>query len=502
MPCSLVGSGPELHYATTSKGDRICDFSYAGYRGGGVALPDVPEKAKVTPMAGDCSDKIQAAIDAVSGMPLINGFRGAVVMAPGSYQCKKSLNIRTSGVILRGSGSDKDGTIIQLTDSPHTCVVVASGNMTELIKSGRAHKEKKGRDKISGFSPFTTEIIDDYVPSGATSLSVRETGTIKPGNIIRISRPATAEWIHFMGMDNLVSDGKPGLWLKEGKLLSQEREVSSVSDKKITWEMPLVDCIDSLMLGTNNATVQKVLPDKKLMNCGVERLRITADKPKGNWSDTQNIGVILGDCADTWVRDLSILNQLPSIITSEESCRITIDSCKAEHPASISTGAGAPTDYRLAGQQALMNKCSAKGVRSFFVSTADSQSMLNVVLNCVFSGNNSIQPHMRWSTGLLLDGCMLKDGEIILRNRGGHGSGHGWTMGWAVVWNCTAKGITIEQPPGAINWCVGSSGNYEAVGKNSQDWLVSKGRPVKPESLYLAQLRARLGAQAVQAIGY
>ena len=45
IPCSLVGSGSELHYATTAKGDRICDFSYAGYRGGGVALPDVPEKA-------------------------------------------------------------------------------------------------------------------------------------------------------------------------------------------------------------------------------------------------------------------------------------------------------------------------------------------------------------------------------------------------------------------------------------------------------------------------
>lgn len=45
IPCSLVGSGPELHYATAAKGDRICDFSCAGYRGGGVALPDVPEKA-------------------------------------------------------------------------------------------------------------------------------------------------------------------------------------------------------------------------------------------------------------------------------------------------------------------------------------------------------------------------------------------------------------------------------------------------------------------------
>jgi hypothetical protein len=60
----------------------------------------------------------------------------------------------------------------------------------------------------------------------------------------------------------------------------------------------------------------------------------------------------------------------------------------------------------------------------------------------------------------------------------------------------------VEQPPGCINWCVGTTGNYDAVNTNTQDWLFSKGVPVKPKSLYLAQLRARLGDQAVKAIGY
>jgi hypothetical protein len=39
----------KLGYKRTANGDRIMDFSHAGYRGGGVALPDVPVKVTVQP---------------------------------------------------------------------------------------------------------------------------------------------------------------------------------------------------------------------------------------------------------------------------------------------------------------------------------------------------------------------------------------------------------------------------------------------------------------------
>ena len=100
-----------------------------------MALPDVPEKAKVTPMAGDCSDKIQAAIDSVSGMPLVNGFRGAVVLATGTYKCSKTLTLHTSGVVLRGSGPSRDGTIIRMIDAPHACVVIGSKSDPQEVRS-------------------------------------------------------------------------------------------------------------------------------------------------------------------------------------------------------------------------------------------------------------------------------------------------------------------------------------------------------------------------------
>ena len=503
IPCSLVGSGPELHYATTAKGDRICDFSYAGYRAGGVALPEVPEKAKVTPTAGDCSDKIQAAIDSVSSMPLVNDFRGAVVLAPGIYKCSKTLTLHTSGVVLRGAGASRDGTTLQMTEAPHACIVIGSKNEGQESKGKKKSKKKKELGGNPGASGGAIEVADDYVPAGATSLTLQKSDAFQVGDLVRISRPASTEWIHFMGMDNLVSDGEAGRWLKEGKSITQDREIKSVNGKQISWEMPLTDCIDASKLGANRATVQEISPDRKLSECGVENLRIEAAPPKGDWMDAQNIGVTLEGCEDAWVRNVSTLHQLPDVLVGESAERITLESVVANHPATVSKSsrsAGKATDFRLGGKQTLMNQCSSSGNGSFYVSTADPESMLNVVLNCVFSGDGSIQPHMRWSTGLLLDGCKLKDGEIILRNRSGMGSGHGWTMGWAVVWNCSAKGITVEQPPGSINWCVGSRGNYEMVSANTKEWLFSKGVPVKPESLYLAQLRARLGDQAVKAV--
>ena len=503
MPCSLVGNGPELHYATTAKGDQICDFSYAGYRSGGVALPDVPEKAKVAPMAGDCSDKIQAAIDSVSSMPLVNDFRGAVVLAPGTYKCSKTLTLHTSGVVLRGSGSSRDGTTIQMTEAPHPCIVIGSKSGSQESKGKKKSKKKKELGVELGTSGASVGIADDYVPSGATSLNLQKIDAFQVGDLVRFSRPASAEWIHFMGMDNLISDGEAGRWLKEGRALTQDREIKSVNGKQITWEMPLTDCIDASKLGVNRATVQEISPDHKLSECGVENLRIEATPPKGDWVDTQNIGVTLEGCEDSWVRKVSTLNQLPDVLVGEAAERITLESVVANHPATIaksSRSAGKATDFRLGGKQTLMNQCSSSGNGSFYISTANPESMLNVVLNCVFSGDGSIQPHMRWSTGLLLDGCRLKDGEIILRNRAGMGSGHGWTMGWGVVWNCSAKKITVEQPPGCINWCIGSSGNYETGSESTKEWLFSRGVPVKPESLYLAQLRARLGDQAVKAV--
>src|SRR5215510_3927581 len=99
----FMGSDGHLHYKTDSNGNRILDFSYAGYKGGGVALPVVPVAQTISSVSGDNTSHIQAAIDAVSSRtPDANGFRGAVLLQAGTYSVSGTLHITTGGVVLRG----------------------------------------------------------------------------------------------------------------------------------------------------------------------------------------------------------------------------------------------------------------------------------------------------------------------------------------------------------------------------------------------------------------
>ena len=58
-----------LIYSPDSLGNRIPDFSYCGYMAGEKLIPDVPAKVFVPFSHGDATNRIQAAIDYVAGLP-------------------------------------------------------------------------------------------------------------------------------------------------------------------------------------------------------------------------------------------------------------------------------------------------------------------------------------------------------------------------------------------------------------------------------------------------
>jgi hypothetical protein len=68
----------KLIYKMLENGDKIMDFSHAGYMGGGVSIPNVPVKITVVRQSVIIQMAIQKAIDEVSKMKLVNGFRGTV----------------------------------------------------------------------------------------------------------------------------------------------------------------------------------------------------------------------------------------------------------------------------------------------------------------------------------------------------------------------------------------------------------------------------------------
>src|SRR5580658_2810909 len=70
-----------LSYSEDAHGNRVPDFSYAGYMQGRIPIPDVPVRVIVSPVAGDNTARIQAAIDYVASLkPEADGIRGAVLL--------------------------------------------------------------------------------------------------------------------------------------------------------------------------------------------------------------------------------------------------------------------------------------------------------------------------------------------------------------------------------------------------------------------------------------
>jgi hypothetical protein len=471
-----------LHYKTTERGDKIMDFSHAGYMGGGVALPTAPVKITLEPLSGDNSDAIQRAIEQVAAMPLVNGLRGAVLLKPGTYNCEKVISINASGVVLQGSGSGDNGTILNLTGKPHTCVVIRGAVKTNPVGTA-------------------TTIADAYTPCAAISFNLTDASGFKAGDTIRITRPVTDAWIKFMGMDNLVRDGKKQTWVSGD--ISSDRVIRGIAGKRITVDIPLNDSYDSKFA---EISVQKIATTGQLAQIGIEHFRIVSPSQSVTISEGHHRAFTMNGIMDGWASDIEVFNTVNSV--SIDGKRITVDRVNIMHTVPT-IGAAKPADLNGSGPQVLFNRCNITGDNLFFFATGAKVSGPVVMLNCVFKGNGWIQPHQRWATGVLVDNCEVPNGGIDFMNRGVMGSGHGWAIGWAVAWNCTAKSFLNQQPPGAANWVIGGIGDhqkraipFDTIPVLAEGIYDSPGVHVEPKSLYLAQLAARLGKQAVKNIGY
>ena len=502
-----VYPGPDgkLVYKTTPAGDRIMDFSFAGYMGGGVALPDVAVVKTVKPSGGeDDTEMIQKALDEVGAMPLKDGFRGTVLLTSGTFTCAQTLTISASGVVLRGSGTQGvDATTISMTGRPHPAIVVRGAGGGERRRAAASTQPASlGDPRTLGIE---SKIADAYVPSGVTTFKVTDASGFAVGDTISIRKPATEAWIKFMQMDDLTRNGRDQTWIGAGSTIDSERHITKIEGSKITVDVPLSDSYDAKYLNPPGTTVVKIRPPARLTQVGIENLHIEC--PPQEISHTQpHFSAIRLNGQDCWIRDVAIDETMNSVGVG--GARITLQRVsvtrKAKH-----LGASKPAEFAPNGQQVLLDRCSVTADNVWFVATGAGVSGPIVVLNCTFHGLGRSESHQRWSTGMLYDNVRVPDGGIELRNRGEMGSGHGWSMGWGVLWNCRAKNYIVQNPPGAMNWLIGSIGEAELSPRPfgsgpmlPQGTIDSAGVPVAPQSLYLTQLAERLGPQALKNIGY
>lgn len=481
-----------LRYATDPAGNRIMDYSSAGYRGGGVALPKVPVRITVSPTGGDDTAAIQSAIDTVAALPLDwRGFRGAVLLAPGTYNVSATLILNTSGVVLRGSGSGADGSVINMTGAPFTLLAV------------------RGSGTYARGTPVS--IVDTYIPSGARSFKVSDASGFKAGDNILISRPVTEAWVAFMGMDKLVRNGLPQTWLAPGTEILTDRRIAAVWGNRIILDVPLTDSFDSQYLNPPGASVATYTFEGRISQVGIEHFSVVAPP---QLTTPYYTGVVLDNVLNGWVRDLNIQDTQNTFQLTNTTKQVTLDSVRVVHTYR-QTASGAPADFALSGTQLLANNCSVTGQGNTWPFVTHARVTGPIVILKAFGDDRGYAPHQRWATGLLCDMCDFPNSYtgdktgIAYSNRGYFGSGHGWDAGFAVAWNATSTYFLVQEPPGAHNWCIGCVGTVHSDDAPGGDGTIlpngiydSLGTHVKPGSLYLAQLKQRLGIWALWNLGY
>ena len=186
--------GPYANHKRKDKINIIPDFSYAGYMGGGIALPSytsIPLRVSLSPQdEGDDYVRIKDAIDQIAALPPdARGIRGAVHLAARGYRISQPLLIQHSGIILRGDGQGKDGTIIESTSREHKSVVI------------RAAGSGSGRKTRPAQQDYRTAITQPLIPVGSTSIEVASSDGYKVGDKIAIFKTPNEYWLGRKGIN-------------------------------------------------------------------------------------------------------------------------------------------------------------------------------------------------------------------------------------------------------------------------------------------------------------
>jgi hypothetical protein len=407
-----------------------------------------------------------------------------VLLAPGTFQLAGSLTINTSGVVLRGSGSDQRGTVLQATGSPRRMITIAG----------------TGKWQMTG---TTAVITDSYVPAGARSFHVNNAAGLAVGATVLVNRAVSAAWVKFMGMNTLVRNGQPQVWLKPGQTFRSDRVITAVQGNQITIDAPLSDSIDAAYLDPSGATVTPYSFNGRIAEVGLEHLHVVVPGSATPINQATYELVSIDAAINGWIDDVVGDGFINGMSVGGAAKWVTIEKMSLLHTAPIDGSSGFPADYSIGGQQILIDRSASTGDHVFSVVTQAMAPGPNVVLNLTAKGvSTNLAPHQRWATGLLLDNIDSPTGGINLMNRNTAGSGQGWAIGFAVAWNGTASTLLVQQPPGATNWAIGMNGNETKQGTIPIGTIDSPNQPVAPRSLYLAQLCERLGPAALKNIGY
>lgn len=510
---SFDADGKLTYQPFTDRGDVIIDYSYSGYRASEQPIPDVPRvghaRERVDPLLGeavpdgtmaypkgpDSRERIQAALDAVAAMePMENGYRGAVVLNRGTYYLEGGLTL-ASGVVLRGRSDDPDGTVLIIRNPQGTGITLGHSADPEPIEG------------------TTSRIADAYVPSGSRELTVEDASAYEVGDHVNVVKTVNQAWVDTLGM-NFPDGPRPGRrltpWTPDAYQLGHIRRIEAVEGQRLRFDVPLPQ---SFAAEFGGGSVTKVDVSGEATHIGLEDLRIVSnfDRTVTDTTrsevpyladETQNLNAgIVVHSNHSWVRNCTILHASRKAVGVQGARFVTVRDCRSLEPVSIVRGARRYSFSNSNSSMTLFYNCFAESGRHDFVTGSRDTGPIAFVRGHVEDPRAASETHQRWASGVLFDQIVVKDyGGIMAINRNEAGSGHGWAGANVVVWNCEAPFIEVQNPPTpeqnfAIGCIATGAPNVRWTGLRGDGVIESPNIPVKPDSLFEAQLIERIGRE-------
>lgn len=479
-----------LFYPADANGNRIPDYSHAGYKGGGVPLPTVPVVLTISPVAGDDTASIQAAIDQVATLPVqANGYRGTVRLTAGVYDVAGTVRVNRSGVVLSGAGDGADpaaNTIIRRTGTSTATVIVAgSGTDSDF------------RPEVAG---TRRAITTARVSVGSRSFTVDNASGFRVGDPVIVLHPSTAAWI--AAMDNGgVTDAN--VW-RPGEIdIRYHRYITAISGNTIAIDAPVFNHLERSL---SQSYIYKYDPSSVLTNIGIEKLLVDIVTAGPEAETHAQDAITFVGAENCWLRDATMQHFVHAGVQFTNSTRCTVERTRAIDPHSIITGSRRYNFSTYHAQLILFRDSFASYARHAFITNGTSTDSGSVVLDSTSDHNYTYaEAHRRWSTGLLFDrlGASNRSSSDVygFYNRGNYGTGHGWGAGHSVIWNTNADGgkILVQKPPTAQNYAIGSFGNITGAGPfaGPAGYMEGSNQPgLQPQSLYLEQVAQRQSSSA------
>ena len=311
-----IDTNGKLTYKPDVKGTVIPDFSGVGYQNSEKPIPVVPVVKTVTAVVGDNAANVQAAINEVAAMPLLNGIRGAILFKAGTYEMSTTINVSASGIVLRGEGQN---TIFKATGTVQYDLIhiIGATGKTDLTYTQK-------------------QVTDAFVPVGVKSVTVQSSQSYAVGDWVHFRREPNDAWIHMLGMDTLTKiDPLATNWTASAYKISYERKIMNIQGNVLTFDAPVMDIIDPVYA---NAFVVK-FTSGRISNCAVENLKMTSTYT----SSTDELhgwnAIFMDNVENCWVKNVVAYSFGYSCVNvNDGGAFVTVDSCSMLDAVSQITG--------------------------------------------------------------------------------------------------------------------------------------------------------------------